>query len=88
MSRSNDKYVMFKNFLHNELDITREDIIRWINEAIESEVKKIVNNTYSYHSIKEMVKENINSDMNRKIKNELIDKVFKNIKITIEQDIK
>lgn len=46
MAEKNDKWLMFKNYMHNELGITKEDIREWINEAVEIEAKKIVNNTF------------------------------------------
>lgn len=29
-----EKYTMFKNFMHNELGITKEDIKEWTQEAV------------------------------------------------------
>lgn len=43
----NEKYIMFKNFLHNELGITREDIQEWIQDAIREETKKVINKTFA-----------------------------------------
>lgn len=40
--RPTDKYKMFRNFMVNELGITREDIRSWTEEAIASEVRKLV----------------------------------------------
>jgi hypothetical protein len=39
--RPTDKYKMFRNFMVNELEITREDIERWTKDAVAEEVKKI-----------------------------------------------
>ena len=38
----NDKYKMFKNFMHNELGISKEDIREWVRESIKEEVKNVV----------------------------------------------
>lgn len=43
---SNEKYNMFKNFLHNELGISREDIREWIKEAVADEARKIIKKTF------------------------------------------
>ncbi len=37
---SNNKWKMFKNYLHNELDITKEDIERWVKEKKEKRAQK------------------------------------------------
>ena len=42
----NDKYKMFKNFMHNELGISKEDIREWVRESIKEEVKNIVERAY------------------------------------------
>lgn len=54
-----DKYKMFKNFLHNELHVTKEDIRSWIQEAIKEEVTKVVSNTYSYNSVQDLLRQAI-----------------------------
>jgi len=38
-----DKYGMLKQFMHNELGITKEDIQLWIKEAAQEEGKRLVN---------------------------------------------
>lgn len=43
----NDKYKMFKNFMFNELGITKEDIRMWVEETVRDEARKIVSNTYN-----------------------------------------
>ena len=42
-----DKYKMFKNFMFNELGITKEDIRMWVEEAVRDEARKIVSKTYN-----------------------------------------
>jgi hypothetical protein len=37
-----NRYKMFRNFLYNELGITKEDVMLWTKEAIQDEVKKLV----------------------------------------------
>lgn len=36
------KYRLFRNYMANELGITREDIATWTKEAVQEEVAKIV----------------------------------------------
>ena len=42
MTESKEKYVHFRNFMANELKITRCDIESWTKEAVAAEVSKIV----------------------------------------------
>lgn len=30
----NSKWLMFKNYMHNELHITKDDIKQWVEEAV------------------------------------------------------
>jgi hypothetical protein len=39
---SDDKWLMFKNYMHNEIGIGREDIRQWIRDAVEDEARRIV----------------------------------------------
>lgn len=38
----NDKWAMFKNYMHNELGITKEDIRTWITDAVKEEARRLV----------------------------------------------
>ena len=59
MSENINKYKMFKNFMHNELQITKEDIIEWIREAIQEEVKNVVKSAYDKCDINDLIRKNI-----------------------------
>jgi len=54
-----DKYKMFKNYMHNELEITREDIKTWIEDAIRIEANRLVKTEYRRQDIKKTVKDEI-----------------------------
>jgi len=34
-----NKWLMFKNYMHNELGITKEDIRQWIQEAVQQQAE-------------------------------------------------
>lgn len=51
-----DKWIMFKNYMHNELGITKEDIRQWIKEAVEEQAKEMVANTYGQYGLREVIK--------------------------------
>lgn len=40
MASKNDKWSLFKNYLHNELGITKEDIREWLEEAVNGTTQK------------------------------------------------
>ena len=53
----NDKWTMFKNYMHNELEISKDDIRVWIKEAIQKEADKIIKQTFEKYSVKQIVTE-------------------------------
>jgi hypothetical protein len=88
MSRNSDKYIMFKNFLHNELNINKELILNWINEAINNIAIKLIENTYSDIDIEKLIRSRIERDIDKKIdihiKEEVKKRVLQNIKVYIK----
>ena len=56
----NDKYKMFKNFMFNELEITKEDIRMWVEEAVRDEARKIVHKTYGDFDVEREMRRVIN----------------------------
>lgn len=50
---NNDKWLMFKNYMHNELGITKDDIHLWIRESVQEEAKRLVAQEYGRFSIKD-----------------------------------
>lgn len=42
MATKNDKWSLFKNYLHNELGITKDDIREWLEEAVQEEARNEV----------------------------------------------
>lgn len=55
-----DKYKMFKNFMFNELGITKEDIRSWVVEAVRDEARKVVQHTYESFDVEKALREAIN----------------------------
>ncbi len=53
-----DKYTMFKNFMHNELGITKEDIKKWTQEAVMQVAKTHVEHQMNTKSIMESIIKN------------------------------
>lgn len=61
MASKNDKWVMFRNYMHNELGITKDDIREWIKDVIRDEVKNVVAQAYGRCSIDDMIRHVIES---------------------------
>ena len=88
MAGKNDKWSMFRNYMHNELGITKEDIREWIQEAVEIEARKMVDESFSKYSINDRISREIDkhivqfSDygLRQLISNELV----KRLKIVLE----
>lgn len=55
MSGKDDKWSMFKNYMHNELGITKADIREWLQSAVQIEAEKMVNNTFESYSVESLV---------------------------------
>lgn len=88
MARKDDKWVMFRNYMANELGITKEDIREWIMDAVHQEVKQIVNNAYGRCSLEDFIKKEIYdwSGWGRQFKDTIRQEVGKQLaeRLTIE----
>ena len=84
----NDKYRMFKNFMFNELGITKEDIRNWVVDAVRDEARKIVQHTYDGFDIEREFRNAINSSYSP-IRSDIVSKAVKMLlekfEIKIEQ---
>lgn len=65
-NNSFEKYKMFKNFMYNELGITKDDIQYWIQESIKEEVKKVIDKRMSEND-----KFDLDLEIDRVIKDEI-----------------
>jgi predicted transcriptional regulator len=59
MATKNDKWVMFRNYMANELGITKEDVREWIMDAVHQEVEQVVNNAYRKCDLENFIKKEI-----------------------------
>jgi len=59
MASKDDKWVMFRNYMHNELGITKEDIRRWIEDSVEQSAKNMVENAFARKNPEQMIKDAI-----------------------------
>lgn len=52
-----DKWLMFKNYMHNELGITKEDIRQWVEDSVKEQAERMVQNEFSRFNTTEIVRE-------------------------------
>ena len=57
MKTPHDKYEMFKNFMHNELGISRDEIRQWVREAVEDEARRMVSQEFGKFNPAQIVKD-------------------------------
>ena len=87
MSEKYDKWAMFRNYMYNELGITKEDIRGWIKEAAEEEAKKLVNNTYDDFNVRDTIQtaaDRTTSRYFKEIKSDVVDKLVSKILLNIQ----
>lgn len=84
---SNEKWKMFKNYMHNELGITKDDIRAWIKEAAKEQAERLVNQEFGKFNIGGHIRSVINNDF-FKYKSRLREEISKAIIDKIELTIK
>lgn len=52
-----DKYRQFRNFMFNDLGITKEDIRLWVREAVAEQASKMVANEFDSFNCEEIARE-------------------------------
>lgn len=63
MSEKNDKWMMFKNYMHNELGITKDDIRAWLKEAVKSQAELMLQKTFDDFDMDGFVRNHILTQM-------------------------
>lgn len=77
-----DKWLMFKNYMHNELGITKEDIRQWIEDAVEKQAEKLVKNEYNRFDVHRIVERIIYDDNlfgSKRLKQEISQELAKQV---------
>lgn len=59
MAGKDDKWVMFRNYMHNELGITKEDIREWIEDSVKQEVRAVIENRFKHWDLREITENEI-----------------------------
>ena len=88
MAGKNDKWSMFKNYMHNELGITKEDIREWTQEAVEMEARKMVDESFSKYSINDRISREIDKHIGQfsdySLRQQISNELVKRLKIVLE----
>ena len=82
-----NKWLMFKNYMHNELGITKENIRQWIEDAVKEQAEKLVKNEFSNFDVHKVIERVISDDhyfgsksLKRDISQELSKQILERIK--------
>jgi len=82
-----NKWLMFKNYMHNELGISKEDIRQWIEDAVKEQAERMVKNEFDSFDARDIVRKIIFDDsyfnsksLKREITNELSNQLMEHIK--------
>ena len=88
---SAEKYRMFKQFMHNELGITKEDIREWIKEAVRDEAQRLINKTYNDYDVRREIRDMLRTPYNsirKDIASAAASEICKHVKVVVENPIK
>ena len=82
-----NKWLMFKNYMHNELGITKEDIRQWIEDAVKEQAERLIKNEFSTFDVQNVVRKIIYKDeyfgsksLKQEISNEVAKQILEKIK--------
>jgi hypothetical protein len=82
-----NKWLMFKNYMHNELGITKEDIRQWVQDSVEEQAKKLVDKEFNNFDVHKVVQRIITDDqyfgsknLKREISQEMTKQILERIK--------
>lgn len=83
-----DKWTMFKNYMHNELGVTKDDIRAWIKEAVHEEAKHLVDQQVGKFSVQDQINSMVNKLINEnyRLRNDLANAITKRIMINVKCD--
>lgn len=83
-----DKYKMFRNFMFNELGITKEDIRDWIQEAVQEEAHRLIIKTYNNFDVETELKRQLTdrySPLRQDVISDCSKKLLETITLTISK---
>lgn len=88
MASKNDKWLFFKNYLHNELGITKEDIREWLEDAVKQEAKNLINQSFKQFDLEKIARGIVRDEINCLYKDyNLREKVYKKVIDSIKIEV-
>ena len=78
---------MFKNYMHNELGVTKDDIRAWIKEAATEQAERMVQQEFGKFDITETITNFIKRDLESRfsyLREPIVREIVKNLKIEIK----
>jgi hypothetical protein len=81
---SKEKWILFKNYLHNELGIRKDDIEQWTKQAIKEVAEEYVSSRLSPFMIREIAKKEVQGLSQWDIKTNLRSAILDNFEIIIK----
>ena len=72
-----DKYRMFKNYMYNDLGITKDDIKNWTKEACQETSLKFLEHEASEYDIKRWIKNSVEYEVKKVLKEIITDAVIR-----------
>lgn len=95
LTMDNNKWTMFKNYMHNELGITKDDIQMWVVESITQQAKKALSEYNYANRIDQLITKRIDDVIrdrslytNKSFNDEIISKVVKDLSSQIRLTFK
>ena len=88
---STEKYRMFKQFMHNELGITKEDIREWVKESVREEAQRLVAKTYENYDVRREIRDMLRTpydSIRKDITSAAASEICKHVKLIIDKPIK
>lgn len=79
-----DKWLAFKNYLHNELGITKDDIRQWMKEAAEEQGRQLAEKAFAEFNIdrfaEKIVRDKYGTRLREDISREIAQGILKRLK--------
>lgn len=89
-----EKWLMFKNYMHNELGITKKDIRQWVEDAVHEEARRMMREEFHGFDTKKIVKDLVedrefwgSNHIKDDIKKEVVDRIMSKLIINTLGDV-
>lgn len=88
---SNEKWAMFKNFMHNELGVTKDDIRVWIKEAVAEQAERLVAQEFGKFDVQKYITSQVlcksmwgSQSLQDDIKRQLVAEMMKQLELKVK----